>query len=204
MSDTAFFKPEEKDPDLQEVFNTGNSFVVSYFGTIGRANHLEHLLAAANKTLKEGLDVKFFIIGEGSERSRLQYLVRHFGLSNISFLPFQNKFNLRRVLNVTDAAYVSFISKPIMETNSPNKFFDALAAGKLIITNTKGWVREIIEEEGCGFYYNPDQPEVFIENIREYLVNNNKLRLAQNNARRLAEDKFSRAVQVGRLLELIE
>ena len=204
MSDTEFFHPEEKNPEMQELFNTGNSFVISYFGTIGRANHLDYLLVAANKALKEGLDIKFFIIGEGSELSRLKYLTRHFGLTNISFLPFQNKYNLRRVLNVTDAAYVSFISKPIMETNSPNKFFDALAAGKLIITNTKGWVKDIIEEEECGFYYNPDQPDVFIDKLREYLESKSSLSKAQHQARRLAENKFARSVQVRRLVELIE
>ena len=74
---------------------------------------------------------------------KLTYLVKHFDLINVRFIKFQNKHNLKRLLNVTDAAYVSFANKPILETNSPNKFFDALASGKLIITNTKGWVKDI-------------------------------------------------------------
>ena len=203
MSDIDFFKPEHKEPELEELFNTSNSFVISYFGAIGRANHLEYLLAAANTALRAGIQVKFFIIGEGSELSRLKYLTRQFGISNLHFLPFQSKYNLRRVLNVTDAAYVSFISKPIMETNSPNKFFDALAAGKLIITNTKGWVKNIVEEEGCGFYYDPDYPEQFVHRIEGYLDNKEALSMAQARARQVAEEKFARAVQVQKLVKLI-
>ncbi|MEN8249268.1 MAG: glycosyltransferase family 4 protein, partial [Bacteroidota bacterium] len=126
MSDVDFFVPEEKDSELEKTFDVKNKFVISYFGTIGLANHLEYLLAAANESLKAGAPVQFFIIGMGAQLSRLKYLAKHFGLTNVKFLPFQNKYNLKRILNITDAAYVSFARKPIMETNSPNKFFDAL------------------------------------------------------------------------------
>lgn len=204
MSDIDFFKPEKKQPELKELFKTRGDFVISYFGAIGRANHLEYLLAAANAALKAELKIKFLIIGEGSELSRLKYLAKHFDLTNVSFLPFQNKYNLRRVLNVTDAAYVSFISKPIMETNSPNKFFDALAAGKLIITNTKGWVKDIVEEQDCGFYYNPDRPADFVSRIRPYTEDPKNLSVAQAAAREVAEKQFARSVQVQKLVELIK
>ena len=204
MSDIEFFNREPKKPELEELFDVKGHFVVSYFGAIGRANHLEYLLAAANASLKAELKVKFLVIGEGSELERLKYLVKHFALTNVFFLPFQSKYNLRRVLNVTDAAYVSFISKPIMETNSPNKFFDALAAGKLIITNTKGWVREIIEDRQCGFYYDPHQPEEFVNSLRPYLESSKSLSKAQQQARVVAEEDFSRAAQIEKLVRLIK
>lgn len=204
MSDVDFFVPEEKYPDLEDLFNTKGKFVVSYFGAVGRANHLEYLLAVANVALKSNIPVKFLVIGEGSELSRLKYIAKHFELTNLAFLPFQNKYNLRRVLNVTDAAYVSFVNKPIMETNSPNKFFDALAAGKLIITNTKGWVREIIEEEGCGFYYDPNRPSSFLDSLKPYLESRELLAEEQNNSRAVAENKFARSVQVSKLIELMQ
>lgn len=203
MSDVEFFVPEEKDSNLEEIFDVKNRFVVSYFGTIGLANHLEYLLAAANESLKAGLPVQFLIIGMGAQLIRLKYLVKHFGLTNVKFLPFQNKFNLKRVLNITDAAYVSFARKPIMETNSPNKFFDALAAGKLIITNTGGWVKDIVEESSCGFYYDPDNPQSFVEHLQPYLENADYLVRSQTSARKVAEKKFARSAQVDKLVELI-
>jgi glycosyltransferase involved in cell wall biosynthesis len=203
MSDVDFFIPEEKSPAKETLFNVEGKFVVSYFGTIGLANHLEYLLAVANESLKANLPIQFFIIGTGGQLTRLKYLVKHFGLENVRFLPFQNKFNLKRVLNITDAAYVSFARKPILETNSPNKFFDALASGKLIITNTKGWVKDIVENEQCGFYYDPDHPKDFIGSIKPFIESYVNLSKSQKNARLVAETKFAKSAQVDKLIEIL-
>jgi len=203
MSDVDFFVPEEKLAAQEEIFDVKGKFVVSYFGAIGLSNHLEYLLAAANESLKAGLPIQFFIIGMGAQLDRLKYWVKHFGLTNVRFLPFQNKFNLKRVLNVTDAAYVSFARKPILETNSPNKFFDALASGKLIITNTKGWVKDIVENEQCGFYYDPDKPLDFVEAIEPYIKSVQELKKSQINAREVAETQFAKSAQVAKLIELV-
>jgi glycosyltransferase involved in cell wall biosynthesis len=203
MSDVDFFLPEVKSPEKEALFNVEGKFVVSYFGTIGLANHLEYLLAAANESLKANLPIQFFIIGSGGQLTRLKYLVKHFDLDNVQFLPFQNKFNLRRVLNITDAAYVSFARQPILETNSPNKFFDALAAGKLIITNTKGWVKDIIENDQCGFYYDPDNPKEFISSIKPFIESSVQLKKSQQKARIVAETQFAKSAQVEKLIDLI-
>ena len=203
MSDVDFFLPEEKSPEKEALFNVEGKFVVSYFGTIGLANHLEYLLAAANESLKANLPIQFFIIGSGGQLTRLKYLVKHFNLDNVQFLPFQNKFNLRRVLNITDAAYVSFARKPILETNSPNKFFDALASGKLIITNTKGWVKDIVEKDQCGFYYDPDNPKEFVNSIKPFIESSVQLLKSQQKARIVAETQFAKSAQVKKLIDLI-
>ncbi len=203
MSDVDFFKPETKNPELEELFDVKDKFVVSYFGAIGAANHLEYLLAAANASLKAELPVVFFIIGVGSQTEKLTYLVKHFELTNVRFIKFQNKHNLKRLLNVTDAAYVSFANKPILETNSPNKFFDALASGKLIITNTKGWVKDICENDHCGFYYDPDKPTNFVHQIQHFLAQKEQLSTFQHNSRIVGETQFSRRAQVGKLIEIL-
>lgn len=204
MSDIDFFKPETKDPELEVLFDVKDKMVVSYFGAIGAANHLEYLLAAANTTLKAKLPVIFLIIGVGSQTEKLKYLVKHFELSNVRFIQFQNKHNLKRLLNITDAAYVSFAKKPILETNSPNKFFDALASGKLIITNTKGWVKDICEKDNCGFYYDPNKPENFVTHLKEFLQEKEQLQKYQSNSRLVGETQFSRKAQVEKLINILK
>ena len=204
MSDIDFFGKESKKGELEELFGVKDRFVISYFGAIGLSNHLEYMLAVANACKKAHLPVEFLIIGQGSQVEHLKYLARQFELTNLRFLEFQNKYNLKRILNVTDAAYVSFASKPILETNSPNKFFDALASGKLIITNTKGWVKEICEKYKCGFYYDPHHPEQFVEKLKGFIDNQNQLNTYQNSARQVGENYFSRSEQVRKLLLMLE
>ena len=203
MSDVDFFMPESKDTSLEQLFQVEGKFVISYFGSIGLANHLEYLLAAANAAMKANLPVVILIIGQGSQLKKLKYLVKHFAIDNVRFLDFQNKHNLKRVLNITDAAYVSFAAKPILETNSPNKFFDALASGKLIITNTRGWVRDICEHNNCGFYYNPDNPEEFVEQLRQFIDDRYQLLSYQSSSRRVGEESFSKAAQIKKLIEVL-
>ena len=200
MSDVGFFNPEKKNTVLEEKFKTRDHFVVSYFGAIGRANKLDYFLDAAKESLESKLPVKFLIVGEGSERRRLEAVSKQRDITNINFLPFMDKIQLREMLNVTDAAYISFDKKPILETNSPNKFFDALASGKMVITNTKGWLKELSEEYKCGFYADPEYPGEFISKLQPYVNDRSNLLKYQKNSRKLGEEKFSKNQQIESLI----
>jgi hypothetical protein len=72
-------------------------------------------------------------------------------------------------MNITDAAFVCYKNVPILETGSPNKYFDGLAAGKLIVINFGGWIRKEIEEKQCGIYADPQQPTDFVKKIRPFI-----------------------------------
>ena len=147
--------------------------------------------------------IHFIIAGKGAELNAIKEKAKTLELTNISFIGFINKSNLHEMLNITDAIYISFANKPILETNSPNKFFDGLASGKLCICNTRGWIKELIEKNECGFYYNPEKPLDFIDKIIPYTNDMNLLNLSQLNARRLAEREFSKEIMVEKLLTLI-
>ena len=121
----------------------------------------------------------------------------------VKFIPYSNKQGVKEVLNISDAVYISFDSKPILQTNSPNKFFDALAAGRMVIVNTEGWLKDIIEKEGLGFYANPKIPQDFIDKIQPYINDKTRLHASQNNARRVAEDYFSTDILVAKVIETI-
>jgi glycosyltransferase involved in cell wall biosynthesis len=192
MSDTDFFKPAPKDAALVQKFNTAGKFVVSYIGAIGMANGLEHFVLCAKASADAGLPVHFFLCGEGAFLDRIKNKVRDSHLKNFSILPFQNREGVREILNVTDASFVSYRPVPVLETGSPNKYFDGLAAGKLIVVNFGGWIREEIESNGCGIFVKPDSPEDFVTKINPFLKDEILLRQHQQNARRLAEKKYSR------------
>lgn len=203
ISDCEFFHPEAKDPVLETKFDVKGKFVVSYFGAIGKVNHLEFMLEAIKACEQKGIrDVRFLIAGKGSEDVRIRRMAEEMGLKNVSFLGFVNKEGVREMLNVTDAAYISFADLPILQTNSPNKFFDAIAAGKLCIVNSQGWIKEMIEQKECGFYANPHSPAEFAEKLLPFVEDKSKLLLYQTNARKLAETYFSRAILTERFSRL--
>ena len=192
MSDTEFFKAEVKDTALIQKFKTEGKFVVSYIGAIGLANGLEHMVLCAKASQEAGLSIHFLLCGEGGLLDDIKNKVRDLDLKNFSILPFQNRQGVKEILNVTDATFVSYKPVPVLETGSPNKYFDGLAAGKLIIVNFGGWIREEIERNGCGVFVRPDSPADFVTQITPFLKDETLLRQHQTEARRLAEKKYSR------------
>lgn len=194
MADTDFYKPEAKDVTLEQKFSVKGKFVVSYVGALGVANGLDYFLECVNKSRKAKLPIHFLLCGEGALRDRLKRNADHLVLHNLSFVEFTNRDGVKEVLNVTDASFTCYKNIPILETGSPNKFFDGLAAGKLIIINFGGWIKKEIEEARCGIYVDPQNPDDFVNNITPFLSDQNLLRQYQEAARGLAEKKFSRAM----------
>lgn len=204
ISDCQFFRKSEKNSYHEEQFNVVNKFVVTYFGAIGKANHLEYMLQAAEASQHALPDVLFLIVGEGSDKARIMRLAEEKKLRNLRFVPFQNKYGLLSIINITDVSYVCFADKPVLTTNSPNKFFDALAAGKACITTTPGWLTHLVEENQCGLYIDPNQPASFVDKIAPLVNNRQLLETYQSNARNLAEKQFDKNKQIKNLLSVID
>jgi glycosyltransferase involved in cell wall biosynthesis len=189
VADTDFFHLEEKKERLKKQFGIKNEFVISYSGTLGAANHLEYLLEAAQACA--GLNVKFLILGKGAEADKLKRIQKEKSLTNLTFLPHADKEVVREVLNVSDAVYISFNDIESLHTGSPNKLFDGLAAGKLIIINFGGWIKTLLQTNDAGFSYNPNNTKAFTEKLLLFITNKEILKSFQKNSRQLAENSFS-------------
>lgn len=205
ISDCNYFNSEGKDIKNTFYFGTTDKFVVSYIGAIGKVNSLNSLLDVAleckNQNLKE---VIFIIAGKGRELSNIKSRAKELKLNNIRFVGFLDREETKKLLNVTDASFISFEDKSILETNSPNKFFDSIAAGKICIVNNKGWIKELIEENSIGFYYSRKQPKAFVEKIKPFannIVLNNEAKIA---SRQLAVSEFSREIITKKFIETFD
>ncbi|HYC87340.1 MAG TPA: glycosyltransferase family 4 protein [Chryseosolibacter sp.] len=203
MSDIQFYHPEQKQRELEMKFGVTGKFVVGYMGTLGYANGLEHLVECAKQSLHKGLAVHFLICGDGAMLESLRAHSHRLSLTNLSFIPFQNRHGVKEVLNVTDAAFISYRSAPVLETGSPNKFFDGLAAGKLILVNFGGWVREEIENNECGVWIDRSKPDDFTEKITPFIHDRVLLGRYQRNARLLGERKYSREQLSERFVSIV-
>ncbi len=191
MADLDFFKPEHKKEVLEQRFGVQNRFVISYIGSIGFANGLEFVLDCARIAEQANLPVSFLFCGEGAVLESLKSTTKKLAINNVVFVPFSNREGVREVMNVTDAVFISYRNKPVLETGSPNKYFDGLAAGKLVITNFNGWIKEDIESHHCGFVIDYHRPENLVKQLQPFLEDKSMLRKAQENAHELSM-KYSR------------
>lgn len=185
MADCDFYSPEK---------GRGNQddFVITYSGALGAANGLHYLLSCAAASLKNELRVKFVISGDGAMLDMLKAQVEKEGLVNVVFSGFLNREGVRDTLRQSDAVFVSYRQEPILQTGCPNKLFDGLAAGKIIIVNFGGWVKEEVEAASCGFFVDPKHPDDFVLKVKEILASPGRQATMGQAARKLAETKYSR------------
>lgn len=204
MADTDYYLPSAKDPAVERAHGLEGKFVVSYVGALGYANGLDYILRCATVCQSRLPEVMFVICGEGAEGEVLQASARQLELRNVRFIPFQSRAGVKSILEVTDVVFVCYRPVAILETGSPNKYFDGLAAGKLIVINFSGWIRDEIERESCGIYADPANPETFVERITSFINDRAMLRQYQSNARLLAERKYSRDELSRKFIALVE
>ena len=105
-------------------------------------------------------------------------------------------------MNITDAAFVCYKNVPVLETGSPNKYFDALASGKLIIANFGGWIKKEIESIHCGIGVDPAHPTDFLKRITPFLNDKTRLTQYQQASRKLAEEKYQREKLSGQFADI--
>lgn len=192
MADCEFYFPEQKDHLLEEKYRVSHKFVVSYIGTAGVANGLEYFLECASASQKAELPIHFILCGDGAMLPHLKASAQRLGLTNVSFTGFVSRNQVKQVMNVTDAVFVCFKNVPILQTGSPNKYFDGLASGKMIIVNFDGWIKDEVEKASCGIYLNPSQPTHFTKVIEPFMNDKSKISQFQRAARNLAECQYDR------------
>ena len=169
-----------------------NNPIITYCGAIGYANNLESIIQAAEKLQEMGNPVIFVIAGEGMLKSKLEKLAKVKKLKNVIFLGKINKYEVVELYRKAIACLVLFKRLPILSTNSPNKFFDAISTGKPIITNMGGWIGKLVENYKIGFSLENDNPQAIVETVKKLTsMNRKQLEEMEQNARKLAVEKFN-------------
>lgn len=206
MSKPDEFYPHEYNNEIAKQFGIDtNDFNIIHFGSMGQANGLDYIIETAKLCQEQGLnDVKFIFMGDGATQPKLRKKSEEYGLSNVRFLGSHKMSIVREVVNLCDASITSFLNLPILQTNSPNKLFDSLSAGKPIIVNSAGWTKDLVEKENCGFFVDPEKPQDFVEKIKQYKENRNILEKWGINARRLSETIFDKAILSAKVADVIE
>jgi glycosyltransferase involved in cell wall biosynthesis len=166
--------------------------LVGYLGTLGRINGVSYLVRVA-AALKDDPRFVFLTVGDGQERDQVAALARSEDVLNKNFLmlPKIAKSQVPALLSAVDIATSLFLPIPQMESNSANKFFDALAAGCCVAINYGGWHAQLLKDAGAGIRLNCD-PRQGAADLQSLADEPDRIKIAGGNARRLAEEKFSR------------
>lgn len=204
FSNPETFFPQEKRDDVLKKYGLEKELTIAYTGAIGRVNAVEELLDFSEYAQNEGKAWQFVIMGAGSEKKRLERIAEERQLSRVHFIQFGSKQKVNEVLGIADFAWISFADLPVLSTNSPNKFFDALAAGKAILINHKGWVHRLVKENELGFSVFQRKWEKLYLKLEEVEQGPKQLQSMQQNSLKLSTQFFTHQIAVERLLYILE
>lgn len=206
MSKPDIFYPHEVNMDIVKQLDIDlTKFNVIHFGMLAVANGLEYIIKAAIELKKKGDEsIQFLFMGEGAMQPMLEEMVKENDLHNVRFLGNYKVGVVAEVTNCCDASITSFKNLPILATNSPNKLFDSLSAGKTIIVNSAGWTKDMVEKDNCGFYVDPDKPEMLADKLLEVKDNKPLLEEWGKNARRLSVEVYDKAKLSAQVADVLE
>lgn len=193
MSKIKEFWPRERNIDKLKSFDlNAETFKVIHFGALGLANGAHTIIESA-QLLKNDSSIEFLFVGGGSQELNLQKIVKQNNLSNVKFLGRFPMNEMSEIVNFCDVSMVSFLDLPILYTNSPNKLFDSLSAGKPIIVNSAGWTKKMVEENNCGYYVNPNKPQELVDKIKYLQSTPSVLNEMGKKSRKLAETTYDKS-----------
>lgn len=140
------------------------SFYAIYTGNIGDTNN-SFWLVNASRILKSinREDIKIVLVGDGQQKQEVVDIIEKEDLKSLIHFSLMSKEKLIPLIQNANFSLVPLKTNPVLDTSSPNKFFESLAAGVPIIQTTKGWIKDYLEENKVGYTVDGDEPISLVE-----------------------------------------
>jgi glycosyltransferase involved in cell wall biosynthesis len=170
-----------------------------YTGTIGYGDDCGQIVEMAHCLDEDARKkIEVVMIGEGNIRKQLEERARELG-APVRFLGSMPKEEVYAWLGQAACALCTTKDVPFYGTCSPNKIFDAFAAGAPVVQTTQGWLKNLLEQEECGLTTPQNDPQALAKAIVR-LANDDELRERMSvNASRVAREQFDRTLIAARM-----
>lgn len=162
VAQDAYEQKEKKWDFKTKIKNNENAIIVGYAGTLGKANAMEFIIEAFNKSFK---DTHYYlvILGDGGEKNDLVKLAG--GNPNIFFENSVSREYVGDFYQKCDFLYLSWRDRELYKYGiAANKIFEYMYAGKPILMSAN-IPDTIIELAKCGILTKAEDPEDIKEKI---------------------------------------
>lgn len=184
-ADTSAIVPSDRSNAFAVQHGLVDRFVVLHAGNIGMSQNLDVVIEAAER-LRSRSEILVLFIGDGNRRPALEAMATARALTNVRFLPFQPRDQLRWTYSSSDLCLVSL--KPgLAGYIVPSKLYPILAAGRPYVAavESASEVAALTARHECGVVVTPGDADALAAQI---------LALAADPERRLAMGAKARAV----------
>ncbi|MDR0314668.1 MAG: glycosyltransferase family 4 protein [Oscillospiraceae bacterium] len=174
-----------EDDDLDDK----DSYKVIYAGSIRKIYNLECIVNAAKICKDKNSNIKFLMYGDGTYREELLNKCKKEKLDNIIFKGRVDKKHVPYILSCADITLFHYLSTDILKYGgSPNKLFEYLASGSLVLSTVK-MNYSIIEKYNCGVELEDQMPQTIAQAVIEMSkMTGDEYKVLSENAKKAVEE----------------
>ena len=166
--DPSQFHPQPKNIELLKRHGLAGHFTVAYVGTLGLAHGLTLLIDVAER-LKTRSELRFVLIGDGTDREKLEADIVQRGLENVQLLGLQPRDTMPDWIASLDLLLVLLRDLPVFETVIPSKIFEFLAQERPVILAARGEIRRMMDEAQAALVIDPEAQDQLVSAIEEVM-----------------------------------
>ncbi|MCI0691264.1 glycosyltransferase family 4 protein [candidate division KSB1 bacterium] len=177
-----------------------DDFVVAYIGgfTLGR------VILPLVKATQFDPEMTVLLLGDGPQREAIMAeLPRHPHVRYLGRVPQEQVPDYTALADVIYYGLDHHFADDNIHYSSPNALFNALAAGKPVLTTNLGEIARIVREEKCGVIVEQPAPERLAEAVKQLRDPAFRAPLSMN-ARRAAQDKYNWNAAAAMLLSIYQ
>ena len=169
-----------------------------FAGNVGAAQSLHTVLEAA-ALLKDKTNLRWHIVGDGSELDNLKATAAEKSLTNVIFHGRKPPEEMPAYYAMADAMLVTLTRDPFIGMTLPAKVQSYMAAGKPILAAANGEIPQVLAKAECGFCAPAEDGKALAAAVEQFLACPDKTALGQK-AKAYYEANFTR----NRFMETLE
>jgi glycosyltransferase involved in cell wall biosynthesis len=190
-ADGSLFQNLKPSDTFVQKYNLQGKILAIYTGIHGKANGLDYILAAAEKTL-DHKEVVYVLMGEGYEKPRLIEEARKGGLTNVLFADAVTKMEVPGILACCQIGLMILRDLGEPRPVTPNKVFDYMFAGLPVLVNFEGPTWDMLRQEKCGILANPAEGADLAEKVLQLVEDKSLRERLGAKGKKAANEKYDR------------
>ncbi len=186
---------------IAEVRNKriNKEFICLYVGALRPVKGVEYLIKAIPSIQKVFNKTKFFIVGDGPNRNKLEKMTQELRLSN--YVEFVGNISWEKVLNYYEMADIFIL--PSLSDPKPLVIPEAMAAGLAVIGTKVDGIPEFVQEGYNGLLVSPANSEMLARAIIRLLCDTSLRDIFSRNSLQTAKT-FSWSENIRKFEELFK
>ncbi len=205
--DKILYLPQHFEADYSEVADNypekRENINLLFAGNIGKAQDMPTIIKAA-ELLKDKPNIKFNIVGDGSELENCKTMVNELGLSDTVIFHGRKPFSqMIDYYKDADAFLLTLEAGTLISLTLPGKLQGYMAAGRPIFAAIDGAAKDVIADSDCGYCADGGDYEKLAEYIREYAENYDDMKNKGKNSKEYFDKNFTTKIHMDKLEQLL-